>query len=68
LTYLDQGDGALTLRAAGRTFPVALGASGRWKTAEFETVAGSWTADSSGAHIAIDATSEVTLHMIEVAR
>jgi hypothetical protein len=30
LTYLDQGDGALTLRAAGRTFPVALGASGRW--------------------------------------
>jgi hypothetical protein len=65
VTYLDQGDGTLTVLASGRPLQSKLGASGRWKTTEFDISAASFT---SGAPITVQATFDVALHMIEVLR
>ncbi len=68
VTFLDQGDGAFTVRGAGRTFRNKLTGSGRWMTAEFEIVPASLGAGADGAHIAIEGDTSLTLHMIELAR
>lgn len=39
-----------------------------WKIAEFEIAPVSFAADADGAHIVIEGDTDVTLHMIEVAR
>jgi hypothetical protein len=66
--YFDQGNGTFRARASGRTFEVKLGNSGRWQTAEFEIDSAAFTADGDGAHVVIDGGTDLTLHMIEVAR
>jgi hypothetical protein len=67
VTYLDRNEGTFTVRASGREFHGKLGASGRWKTAEFEIDKAAFTADG-GAQIALRGDADVTLHMVEVAR
>jgi hypothetical protein len=59
--YLDRGAGSFTLHAVGREFPAKLSSSGRWKTAEFE-------ANQPADEFAITVDTDVTLHMVEVAR
>ena len=66
--YFDSGTGAFMVRAAGRQFAHALVNSGRWQTAEFKIDHADFAADSAGAHIAIQAEGDLTLHMIEVSR
>ena len=61
VTYLDQGSGRFTVRAGGKVFEKALGATGRWQTAAFE-------ASGDLSSISLDATSDITLHMLEVNR
>jgi hypothetical protein len=61
VTYLDRGAGAFTLRAAGQDFQGKLTGTGGWKTVQFET-------RQPPADLAIAADSDLTLHMVEVAR
>jgi hypothetical protein len=61
VTYLDRGAGAFTLRTAGQEFQEKLTDTGRWKTAQFD-------ASHSPSGIAITADTDLTLHMVEVAR
>ena len=56
------------MHAAGRTFHGQLSGSGRWKIAEFGIAPVSFAADADGAPILIEGDTDVTLHMIEVAR
>jgi hypothetical protein len=64
--YLDRGAGTFTVHAAGRAFSRTLASSGRWQTAEFKIDHADLMADPAGAHIAIQSTDDMTLHMIEV--
>jgi hypothetical protein len=57
--YFDRGSGTFTARSAGRKYERKLTDSGRWQTAEFQIDPGV---------IAISATTDLTLHMIEVER
>ena len=66
--FFDSGAGAFTVQAAGRKFEHAVANSGRWQTAEFEIDRAIFAADAAGAHIAIHAAGDLTLHMIEVSR
>ena len=66
--FLDQSGGTFAVHAAGRTFHGQLSGSGRWKTAEFEIAPVSFAADADGAHMLIEGDTDITLHMIEVAR
>jgi hypothetical protein len=68
VVYLDRGAGRFTVTASGTTFEQALGGSGRWKTAEFAIDRAAFAANAGGASVVIEAESDLTLHMIEVAR
>ncbi len=61
VTYLDQGGGTFTVAAADQKFEQKVGASGRWKTAEFQIAGGA-------AQLSLSTPGEVTFHMIEVVR
>ena len=63
VTYLDIGQGQLTLTASGHVFRSALTGSGKWKTAEFEIGSASFSGP-----IALVGDTELTLHMVEVRR
>jgi hypothetical protein len=60
--FFDRGTGNITIQAGGRKFERALAGSGRWQTAEFAIDRAGFT------DIAISATADLTLHMIEVVR
>jgi hypothetical protein len=68
VVFLERGAGTFAVRAAGRNFDQALTDSGRWKTAEFPIDRFTLAATADGAHIAIQAADDLTLHMLEVAR
>jgi hypothetical protein len=55
--FLDRGEGNFTVSAAGRSFEHKLTGSGRWQTAEFKI---------APSDITVRASSDLTLHMIEV--
>jgi hypothetical protein len=59
VTYLDRGEGTFRMEVAGKTLHGTLANSGRWKTAEIEAIPG---------QIVIQTTTDLTLHMVEVAR
>ncbi len=65
--YLDSKSPQFTVVSTGGQFEVNGGATGTWKAAEF-AVSAQGFAGNSGADITIDASTEVTLHMIEVLR
>lgn len=62
LIFLDRGAGKLLVRAGAMKVERALADSGRWQTAEFDVDRAGFT------DVAISATADVTLHMLEVAR
>ena len=62
VTFLDQGSGVFTVHIAGHNFPGKLSNSSRWKTVEFEMDG------VDAAQIVIEGDTDLTLHMIEVAR
>lgn len=61
VTYLDGGTGSFTLRTAGQEFQGKLAGTGRWIAAQFD-------ASQPPAELAITADTDLTLHMVEVAR
>jgi hypothetical protein len=68
VVYLDQATGRFHARASGKTFEQPLGGSGRWKTAEFPIDRAAFAPAEENAPITVDADTDLTLHMIEVAR
>ena len=68
VTYLDRNEGTFTVHASDREFKSKLGGSGTWKTTEFDIDRAAFAARADGAHIAISGDTDLTLHMIEVAR
>jgi hypothetical protein len=60
--FFDRGAGRIMVQAGGRKFERALADSGRWQTAEVAIDRAGFT------DIAVSATADLTLHMIEVAR
>ncbi len=66
--YLDRGAGRFAVSASGAKFEQTLGGSGRWKTAAFAIDRAAFAVGDKGAPIVLEAESDLTLHMIEVAR
>ena len=64
VTYLDRGNGSMSISAFGRNSQLDIGNSSSWKTVTFTT-----EADNNSANISITANgADLVLHMIEVTR